>query len=98
MLTQVLFLTLLILLTLSPLRICIYIKTKLAGNSSIIKKVNVTKPYLGVINDNDMSSVDYTDVSIKLFRRIDFRFTNNLNQIMNSNGVDISFTATFFKG
>ena len=69
-----------------------------AGNSSIIKKINVTVPYLGVINDNELSSVDYIDVSNKIFRRLNFRLTNNLNQVINLNGVDISFTLTFFRG
>ena len=69
-----------------------------AGNSSIIKKINVTVPYLGVINDNELSSVDYIDVSGKILRRLNFRLTNNLNQVVNLNGVDISFTLTFFRG
>ena len=33
-----------------------------AGNSSIIKKINVIVSYLGVINDNELSSIDYFDV------------------------------------
>ena len=69
-----------------------------AGNSSIIKKINVTVPYLGVINDNELSNVDYNDVSNKILRRLNFRLTNNLNQVINLNGVDISFTLTFFRG
>ena len=68
-----------------------------AGNSSIIKKVNVTTPYLDVINDNEMSSVDCIDVSNKLFTRLNFRLTNNLNQVINLNGVDISCTLKFLR-
>ena len=43
-----------------------------AGNSSIVKKINATVPYLGVINDNELSSVDYIDVSGKMLRRLNF--------------------------
>ena len=69
-----------------------------AGNSSIIKKINVTVPYLGVINDNELSSVDYIDVSGKMLRRLNFRLSDNFNQTTNLNGVEVSFTLTFFKG
>ena len=75
-----------------------YNQLTVAGNSSIVKKVNVTVPYLGVINDNELSSVDYIDVSGKMLRRLNFRLTNNLNQVVNLNDVDISFTLTFFRG
>ena len=75
-----------------------YNQLTVAGNSSIVKKINVTAPYLGVINDNELSSVDYIDVSNKLLRRLNFRLTNHLNQVINLNGVDISFTLTFFRG
>ena len=75
-----------------------YNQLTVAGNSSIVKKVNVTVPYLGVINDNELSSVDYIDVSGKMLRRLNFRLTSNLNQVVNLNNVDISFTLTFFRG
>ena len=75
-----------------------YNQLTVAGNSSIVKKVNVTVPYLGVINDNELNSVDYIDVSGKMLRRLNFRLTNNLNQVVNLNDVDISFTLTFFRG
>ena len=69
-----------------------------AGNSSIIKKIPVNVPYLGVINDNEISVVDYIDVSGKMLRRLNFRSTDHLNQNINLNEVDISFTLTFFRG
>ena len=69
-----------------------------AGNSSILQKINVTVPYLGIINDNELSNFDYIDVSNKYLRRLNFRLTNNLNQAINLNGVDISFTLTFLRG
>ena len=69
-----------------------------AGNSSIVKKINVSVPYLGITNDNELSSVDYVDVSGKILRRLHFRLTDHLNQVVNLNGVDISFTLTFFRG
>ena len=75
-----------------------YNQLTVAGNSSIVKKVNVTVPYLGVINDLELSNVDYIDVSGKMLRRLNFRLTNNLNQVVNLNDVDISFTLTFFRG
>ena len=75
-----------------------YNQLTVAGNSSIIKKVPVNVAYLGVINDNELSTVDYIDVSGKMLRRLNFRLTDHLNQIINLNGVDISFTLTFFRG
>ena len=70
-----------------------------AGNSSIIKKINGTVPDLGIkkitINDNELSSFDYIDVSGKMLRRLNFRLSNNLNQTENLNDVDVSFTLTF---
>ena len=70
----------------------------MAGNSSIVKKINVNVPYLGITNDNELSSVDYVDVSGKILRRLHFRLTDHLNQVVNLNGVDISFTLIFFRG
>ena len=75
-----------------------YNQLTVAGNSSIVKKINVSVPYLGVINDNELSNVDYIDVSSKILRRLNFRLSNHLNQVINLNGVDISFTLTFFRG
>ena len=69
-----------------------------AGNSSIVKKIAVNVPYLGVINDLELSNFDYVDVSGKMLRRLNFRLTDHLNQVVNLNGVDISFTLTFFRG
>ena len=43
-----------------------------AGNSSIIKKIPVNVPYLGVIDDNEISSFDYFDVSGKNVTPIEF--------------------------
>ena len=75
-----------------------YNQLTVAGNSSIIKKIPVNVPYLGVINDSELSVVDYIDVSNKLLRRLNFRLTDHLNQNINLNEVDVSFTITFFKG
>ena len=69
-----------------------------AGNSSIIKKIPANVPYLSIINDNELSSVDYIDVSNKMLRRLNFRLTNHFNQVLNLNDVDVSFTLTFFRG
>ena len=69
-----------------------------AGNSSIVKKINVTVPYLGIINDNELSNFDNIDVSGKILRRLQFRITDNLNKVVDLNDVDVSFTLTFFKG
>ena len=69
-----------------------------AGNSSIVKKIPVNVPYLGIINDNELSNFDYIDVSGKMLRRLNFRLTNHLNENINLNEVDISFTLTFFRG
>ena len=74
-----------------------YNQLTVGGNSSIVKEINVSVPYLGIINDNELSSFDYIDVSNKMLRRLNFRITNNLNQAVNLNGVDISFALTFFR-
>ena len=75
-----------------------YNQLTVAGNSSIIKKINVSVPYLGVINDNELSSFDYINVSGKTLRRLNFRLTNHLNEIVELNGINISFAITFFRG
>ena len=72
-----------------------YNQLTVAGNSSIIKKINVTVPYLGIINDNELSTFDNIDVSGKMLRRLNIKLTNNLNQVVNLNDVDISFSLTF---
>ena len=69
-----------------------------AGISSIFKKILVNVPYLGVVNDNEISDVDYIDVSGKMLRRLNFRLTDHLKQPVELNGVDISFALTFFRG
>ena len=75
-----------------------YNQLTVAGNSSIVKKVPVNVPYLGIINDNELSAEDYIDVSGKILRRLNFRLSNNLTQTVNLNNVDVSFTLTFFRG
>ena len=78
-----------------------YNQLTVAGNSSIVKKVPVNVPYLGIINDNELSAEDYINVSGKMLRRLNFRITDHLNQVVDLNGVDmvdISFTLTFFRG
>ena len=75
-----------------------YNQLTVAGNSSIVKKVPVNVPYLGIISDNELSAEDYIDVSGKMLRRLNFRLSDHLNQNINLNGVDISFTLTFFRG
>ena len=69
-----------------------------AGNSSIVKKIPVNVPYLSIINDNELSSVDYIDVSNKMLRRLNFRLTDQFNKVVDLNDVDVSFTLTFFRG
>ena len=75
-----------------------YNQLTVAGNSSIVKKINVSVPYLGIINDNELSSFDYIDVSNKMLRRLNFRISDNFNQTVNLNNVDVSFSLTFFRG
>ena len=75
-----------------------YNQLTVAGNSSIVKKVPVNVPYLGIINDNELSAEDYINVSGKMLRRLNFRLTDHLNQNVNLNVVDMSFTLTFFRG
>ena len=53
-----------------------------AGNSSIVKKVPVNVPYLGVINAKELSAEDYINVSGKMLRRLNFRITDHLNQVV----------------
>ena len=68
------------------------------GNSSIVKKIPVNVPYLSIVNDNELSTVDYIDVSGKMLRRLNFRISDQFNKVVNLNDVDVSFTLTFFRG
>ena len=77
--------------------ICNYNQLTVAGNSSIIKKINVTVPYLGIIQDNQINDFDYVDVSGKILRRLNFRFTDEFNKTVNFNNVECSFSLTFFR-
>ena len=75
-----------------------YNQLTVAGNSSIVKKINVSVPYLGIINVNELSSFDYIDVRNKMLRRLNIRLSDHLNQNIDLNGVEISFALTFFRG
>ena len=75
-----------------------YNQLTVAGNSSIVKKVPVNVPYLGIINDNELSAEDYIGVSGKMLRRLNIRLSDHRNNTINLNAVDISFTLTFFRG
>ena len=70
----------------------------MAGNSSIVKKIPVNVPYLSIINDNELNNFDYSDVSGKMLRRLNFRLTDQFNKVVNLNDADVSFTLTFFRG
>ena len=74
-----------------------YNQLTVVGNSSIIKKIPVNVPYLGIINDSELSTVDYIDVSNKMLRRLHFKITDQFNKTVDLNNVDVSFTLTFFK-
>ena len=50
-----------------------YNQLTVAGNSSLIKKVNVSVPCLGIITDNELSSFDYINVSGKTLRRLNVK-------------------------
>ena len=75
--------------------ICNYNQLSVAGNSSIVKKIPDTVPYLGIINDNEISDFDYIDVSGKILRRCNFRFSDEFNKTVNFNNVECSFTLAF---
>ena len=75
-----------------------YNQLTVAGNSSIVKKVPVNVPYLGIINDSELSAEDYIDVSGKMLRRLNIRLSDHRNNTINLNEVNISFTLTFFRG
>ena len=78
--------------------LCNYNQLTVAGNSPIVKNINVSVPYLGIINDNEINDFDYIDVSSKILRRVSFRFTNEFNQTVNfNNNVECSFSLTFFR-
>ena len=75
-----------------------YNQLTVAGNSSIVKKVPVNVPYLGITNDSELSAEDYIDVSGKMLRRLNIRLSDHRNNTINLNEVNISFTLTFFRG
>ena len=60
-----------------------YNQLTVAGNSSIVKKIPVTVPYLGIINDNEVNEFDYVDCSNKILRRCNFRFSDEFNKTVN---------------
>ena len=74
-----------------------YNQLTVAGNSSIIKKINVSVPYLGIIQDNQINDFDYVDCSGKILRRLNFRFSDEFNKTVNFNNVECSFSLTFFR-
>ena len=78
--------------------LCNYNQLTVAGNSSIVKKINVTVPYLGIIQDNQINVFDYIDVSGKILRRCQFRFSDEFNKTVDFNNVECSFSLTFFRG
>ena len=53
--------------------------------------------HLGIINDLELSSFDYIDVSNKMLRRLNFRISDNLNQVVDLNNVDVSFSLAFLR-
>ena len=77
--------------------LCNYNQLTAAGSSSVVKKVNVTVPYLGIIQDNQINDFDYIDVSNKILRRLNFRFSDEFNKTVNFNNVQCSLSLTFFK-
>ena len=68
------------------------------GNSSIIKKIPVNVPFVRIFGDNELGTIDYTDVSGKMLRRLNFRRTDQFNKVVGLNDVDVIFTLTFFRG
>ena len=79
--------------------ICNYNQLTVAGNSSIVKKINVSVPtYLGIIQDNQINDFDYVDVNGRILRRLNFRFSDEFNKTVNFNNVECSFSLTFFRG
>ena len=74
-----------------------YNQLTVAGNSSIIKKIPVSVPYLGIITDNEVNDFDYVDCSNKILRRLNFRFSNEFNQTVDFNNIECSFSITFFR-
>ena len=71
---------------------------EVVGNSSIVKKIPVNVPYLNIVNDNELSTVEYIDVSGKMLRRLNFRITDQFNKVVDLNDVDVSSTLTFYRG
>ena len=74
-----------------------YNQLTVAGNSSIIKKIPVSVPYLGIITDNEVNDFDYVDCSNKILRRLNFRFSSEFNQTVDFNNIECSFSITFFR-
>ena len=72
-----------------------YNQLTVADISSIVKKINVSVPYLGIVTDNETNDFDYTDVSHKILRRLNFRFSDEFNKTVNVNNVECSFSLTF---
>ena len=74
-----------------------YNQLTVAGNSPIVKKINVSVPCLGIIQDNQINDFDYVDCSGKILRRCNFRFSDEFNKTVNFNNVECSFFPNFLQ-
>ena len=75
--------------------LCNYNQLTLQGFSGIVKKVPVASGFSGIIFDNEMASFDNINCSNKLLRNLTFKLTDEYYNLLEMNGVDLSFSITF---
>ena len=68
------------------------------GDSTVVKKVPVTAPHVGIIFDGDgVNALDYLDVSNRTFKQLDLWIFNSAGNEINLNGVNVSLSLLFVK-
>ena len=67
------------------------------GDSTVVKKVQVTAPHSGLIFDSELNPLDYLDVSNRSFKQLGFWLSNSLGNEINLNGVNVSLSLLFRK-
>ena len=67
------------------------------GDSTMVKKIQVTAPHSGLIFGSELNPLDYLDVSNRSFKQLDFWLSNSLGNEINLNGVNASLSLLFVK-
>ena len=67
------------------------------GDSTVVKKVQVTAPHSGLVFDSELNPLDYLDVSNRSFKQLDFWLSNSFGNEISLNGVNVNLSLFFVK-